>query len=201
MARYHVRMAVAEVLARAGVRITEEEFARLVDAVLAEVGPAALDDPASGLTAQEASALSAVGADLRPRGRRERDPRADVAASYAAVLAATESVAEVSRRLGIDGSRVRHRLARRQLVGNRRNDGWRLPSWQFGVDGRPLPGLERVLRALDEDVHPVVLARFFATTAPELRVGRRAVTPREWLVGGGDPAPVAALARGLAFAG
>src|SRR4051812_41920940 len=100
-------MTVAAVLARAGVHVSEQEFARLVDAVLAEVGPAPLDDPRAGLGEDEAAALEAVGADLSPRRPRERDPRADAAATYAAVLAATESVAEVARRLHIDTSRVR----------------------------------------------------------------------------------------------
>lgn len=106
------------------------------------------------------------------------------------------AVAEVLARAGVRVSEAE--FAR--LVGIRRTDGWRLPTWQFGADGRPLPGLERVVRALD-DVHPVALARFFATAAPELRVGRRSVTPREWLAGGGDPTPVEALARGLVAAG
>jgi hypothetical protein len=190
-------MTLADVLARAGVRVSEQEFARLVESVLAEVGPAPAPDPAAALSADEAAALQAVGADLRPRRPRERDPRADAAATYAAVLAGSLSVTEVARQLGVDSSRVRHRLAARQLLGVRRTDGWRLPRWQFGADGTPLPGLERVLRALPADIHPVVVARFFATRAPELRMGGATVTPRDWLAGGGDPAPVVALVRGL----
>jgi hypothetical protein len=190
-------MTIADVLAGAGVRVSEAEFARLVASVLAEVGPAPVEDPASVLTPEEVAGLQAVDADLRPRGARERDPRADAAATYAAVLAGALPVAEVARRLGIDTSRVRHRLAARQLLGIRRTDGWRLPAWQFGVDGHVLPGLELVLRALPGDVHPVVIARFFASPAPELRMGRAAVSPREWLAGGGDPAIVVALARDL----
>jgi len=190
-------MTLADVLHRAGVAVSEQEFARLVESVLAEVGPAPADDPTTGLTAAEIDALSAVGADLRPRGRRERDPRADAAATFAGVLAATESVAQVAARLGIDTSRVRHRLARRQLVGIRRADGWRLPTWQFGIDGVPLPGLEQVLRAVGDDVHPVVLARFFATAVPELRLAGKRVSPREWLAGGGSPKPVVELAGSL----
>lgn len=191
-------MTLAEVLAHAGVRVTEQEFARLVESVLSEVGPAALDDPTQGLSADEVAGLRAIDADLRPRGRRERDPRADAAAGYAAVLAGSLTVAEVAAALGIDTSRVRHRLAARQLLGVRRTDGWRLPAWQFGVDGNPLPGLEQVLRVLSADVHPVAVSRFFITPAPELRVGRATVSPRDWLAGGGDPTPVVALARALA---
>jgi hypothetical protein len=190
-------MTIGDVLHRAGLAVSEQEFARLVESVLAEVGPVPTDDPSVALTTTEVEALTAVGADLRPRGRRERDPRAEAAATYAAVLASTELVAQVAARLGIDTSRVRHRLARRQLVGIRRADGWRLPTWQFGADGSPLAGLEQVLRAVGDDVHPVVLARFFATPAPELRVAGTRVSPRDWLSGGGSPTPVVDLARSL----
>ena len=191
-------MTLADVLAHAGVRVSEQEFARLVESVLAEVGPVPLDDPSAALSADEVAGLEAVAADLRPRRARERDPRADAAAGYAAVLAGSLTVAEVARQLGVDTSRVRHRLAARQLLGVRRTDGWRLPAWQFGADGTPLPGIEQVLRVLSGEVHPVALTRFFVTPAAELRVGRAAVSPRDWLAGGGDPTPVVALARDLA---
>lgn len=189
---------VSGVLSRAGVRVTEAEFARLVGEVLAELGPPAADDPATALSSDELAALQAVGADLRARRKREPDPRAVAAAAYAGVLAASVPVSEVARRLGVDPSRVRHRLSRRQLVGIRRTDGWRLPEWQFGADGRPLPGLERVLRAMPDATHPVVVARFFLTPQPELVVDGAPVSPRDWLADGGDPAAVAALAGALA---
>ena len=191
---------VADVLERAGVGVSETEFARLVEAALTELGPEPTGDPRAGLTADEAAALEAVGADLRPRRRRETDPRAGSAAAVAAVLADTLSVTEVARRLGVDASRIRHRLAAHTLVGIRRTGGWRLPRWQFGVDGLPLPGLPVVMRALPADAHPLVVAQFFATPQPELVLGRKTVSPRDWLAGGGDPAPVAALALALAGA-
>src|SRR3954468_5512359 len=180
---------VVEVLSRAGVRVSEAEFARLVADALRELAPAA-DDPRAVLGDDVAAALDAVGADLRPRGRREADPRAGAAAATAAVLADTLTVAEVAQRLRGAASRVRHRLAARTLLGIRRTDGWRLPTWQFGADGLPLPGLERVLRAMPA-AHPVVVARFFSAPQPELVLDRRPVSPRAWLAGGGDPAVVA----------
>jgi hypothetical protein len=190
---------VAEVLSRAGVQVSEPAFAQLLADALTELGPAPADDPRAALAGDEVAALEAVGADLSPRGRREADPRAAAAAGYAAVLAETLTVNEVAARLHIDASRVRHRLGAGTLLGIRRSSGWRLPAWQFGVDGRPLPGLERVLRALPARTHPVVVARFFATAQPELVVGRAAVSPRQWLAGGGDPSMVAGLAAGLAY--
>ena len=62
---------------------------------------------------------------------------------------------------GVDASRVRHRLAARQLLGIRRTDGWRLPAWQFGADGRVLPGFSREFRAtLDELTGPDVTLEY-----------------------------------------
>jgi hypothetical protein len=114
------------------------------------------------------------------------------------LLADALPVADVARRLGIDPSRVRHRLARRQLIGIRRPDGWLLPAYQFGADGRLLPGIDRVASAImATGSHPVAIARFLSTATAELTIGRRRHTPREWLESGGDPAAVVALARGL----
>jgi hypothetical protein len=189
---------VVDVLSRAGVRVSEAEFARLVEEALRDIGPGA-DDPRAALDRADADALAEVAADLRPRRRNEADPRASAAATTAAVLADTLSVGEVAERLGIDTSRVRHRLAARTLVGFRRTGGWRLPTWQFGPDGQPLPGLPRVLRALPAQTHPVVVAHFFATPQPELAVGRRVVSPRDWLAGGGDPTVPEGLAASLAL--
>jgi hypothetical protein len=186
------------VLTSAGVNVTERRFAALVEQALCELGSAGAADPGSVLAADEIAALSAVEADLSPRRPREADARAGAAAAYAALLADALTVAEVARRLGIDPSRVRHRLARRQLIGIRRPDGWLLPAYQFGSDGELLPGIEAVASAvMATGSHPVAIARFLATAVPELTVGRRRHTPREWLESGGDPAAVVALARDL----
>src|SRR5579875_3742479 len=135
--------AVGSVLTRAGLRVSEERFAALVEAALAEIGGPGAGDPGATLAAGDVAALTAVGADLAPRRSREADPRAATAAAYAGLLADSRSVAEVAGDLGIDTSRVRHRLADRGLIGIRRSGGWLLPAYQFDAAGRPLPGLER----------------------------------------------------------
>jgi hypothetical protein len=188
--------ALTDVLARNRLRVSEERFAELVEQSLVEIGGPTIEDPAGALTADEVAALTSVKADLSPRGKREPDPRLAAAATYTALLADALSVSAVADRLGIDGSRVRHRLAKHQLLGIRQPRGWLLPAYQFGMDGRVLPGLERVAASL-ADCHPVVVARFFATPQPELVVDRRRLTPRQWLEGGGDPSRVAALAETL----
>ncbi|GAC1332168.1 MAG: hypothetical protein NVSMB13_20720 [Mycobacteriales bacterium] len=188
---------LSAVLTGAGLRVSEPAFARLVADALRELGPAGADEPRSGLSRREADVLTAVGADLSPRGALEPDPRAEAAAAFAALLARSHSVADVARALGVDTSRVRHRLAARQLIGVRRPTGWALPAYQFGVDGQPLAGLGVVAAALPADAHPVAVARWFATPTPELAMSGRSLSPRDWLAGGGAPAAAARLAAGL----
>lgn len=199
--RYYVRMpALTEVLSRNNLRVSEARFLELVEQSLAELGGPGVDDPGAALSVDEVAALTAVKADLSARRQREADPRASAAAAYAVLLADALTVAEVADRLGIDGSRVRHRLAKHQLIGIRQPRGWLLPAYQFGADRALLPGIERVAAALPGS-HPVVVARFFATPQPELTVAQRRLTPRQWLAGGGDPARVVALARTLDLIG
>ena len=87
----------------------------------------AVADPRTELTAEERALLEAGGADLRPLGPGEDEPVVRAAAEYAALLASALTVPEVARRLGVDGSRVRQRLAARQLYGIRRPTGWPIP--------------------------------------------------------------------------
>jgi hypothetical protein len=191
---------LGDVLSRHRVSVSEDRFAALVEQALAELGGPVDADPAASLTGDEVAALTAVGADPAPRRRREADPRAATAADYAALLADALPVAAAADRLGIDGSRVRHRLAQRRLIGIRQSRGWLLPAYQFGAGGGLLPGLDRVAAGLPDGVHPVVLARFFTTPQPELVVARRSVSPRQWLQGGGDPERVVGLVRTLDLA-
>jgi len=188
--------ALTDVLSRNHLRVSEARFVELVEQSLAEFGGPTIQDPSSVLSAAEVAALAAVNADTTPRRAREADPRAPAAAAYAALLADALTVNEVAGRLRIDASRVRHRLSKHQLLGIKQPRGWLLPAYQFGADGRVVPGIERVAAALANS-HPVVVARFLATPQPELVVARRRLTPRQWLEGGGDPGRVVTLARTL----
>lgn len=117
----------------------------------------------------------------------------------AAIEAGALDVGVAARRLGIDPSRVRHRLAHRRLFGIHRRGRWVLPAWQFGPDGRPVPGLAEVLPTLPAGMHPVSIWGFFTTVSPDLSDGERQMTPMQWLAGGGGPAAVADMARDLAL--
>lgn len=178
-------------LARAGLRVDSDEFLALVEDAAARLAPVD-PDPADYFTDAQRTALSDVGLDLSPRGERERDPRAKTVALQAVLRDTALSVAGAAERVGVDSSRIRHRLADGRLAGWKDRGGWRLPAWQF-TSGGVLPGLERVLAALPGDQPPLVVAAFMTTPQEDLRLAGEPATPRQWLLAGGDPGPVAEL--------
>ncbi|MHA6799175.1 DNA-binding protein [Bounagaea algeriensis] len=187
--------ALETVLARAGLRITATEFLSLVeDAAKRLTTPQA--DPAAHFTDDERAALAEAGLDLNPLGGTEPDPRARTVAEQAVLRDTALSVGQAAERLGVDASRIRHRIGERRLIGWKDRGGWRLPAWQFG-DRDVLPELESVLTAMPLDQPALVLANFMTTPQQELELGETPVSPREWLLAGGDPRPVAALAAHL----
>ncbi|NIH81121.1 DNA-binding protein [Amycolatopsis viridis] len=188
-------VALENVLAKAGLRIDAEDFLSLVEDAARRLSPPH-PDPASFFGPGQRAALTAAGLDLSPRRDDETDGRAASVAAYAVLAESALTVTEAAQRLDVDPSRIRHRLAERRLTGWKDQGGWRLPSWQFGEHG-PLPGLDLVLAAVPDDQPALVVAAFMNSTQPDLEIGGRPVTPRQWLLAGGDPAPVAALAATL----
>ncbi len=187
--------ALETVLARAGLRITATEFLSLVeDAAKRLTAPQA--DPAAHFTDGERAALADAGLDLNPLGAAEPDPRARTVAEQAVLRDTALSVGQAAERLGVDTSRIRHRISERRLIGWKDRGGWRLPAWQFG-DRDVLPGLEIVLPAMPLDQPALVLANFMTTPQQDLELGETPVSPREWLLACGDPRPVAELAAHL----
>ncbi|NUU06433.1 DNA-binding protein [Leifsonia sp. C5G2] len=102
------------------------------------------------------------------------------------------SAAEAAQRLGIDSSRVRHRLSKGGLIGFMIGGKRRLPAWQFTDDPKQpvLPGLSQLIAAVPADMHPASLQNFMATPQEDLLIDGREVTPVEWLRLGGDPQEV-----------
>lgn len=161
-------------------------------------------DPAADLTAAEAEALERGGFELEPAGDAAAagdDPLARSVAEYAALLETGLSTGEAAARLGVDPSRVRQMLTADPpgLYGIRTKDGWSVPSFQF--DGqRLLPGAGEVLGRIDAELHPIAVYRWFTSPNPDLvdeRLSPRPMAPREWLLLGLAPEPVAELAAAL----
>lgn len=63
------------------------------------------------------------------------------------------------------------------------------PDWQFGSAGA-VPHLAEVLDAVAEFVHPASLHEFMTTAQSGLTRAGRSVSPRHWLLDGGDPAVI-----------
>lgn len=185
-------VALETVLAKAGLRVDPDEFLSLVEDAARRLTPPH-PDPAGYFTADQRDALRDVGLDLSPLRDDETDGRARAVAEQAVLHDSALTVTEAARTIGVDNSRIRHRLLARRLMGWKDRGGWRLPAWQFTENG-VLPGLEQVLAALPADQPPLVVAAFMTTPQEDLMARSRAITPCEWLQAGGDPQRVARLA-------
>jgi hypothetical protein len=154
-------------------------------------------DPASTFTTIEAHLLAQGGLDLSPGRQHEPDIALRTATALAVIEVKSATVAEVATALHVSPARIRQRALERTLYALRVDDGWRFPGWQFDDDGRPIPGIATVVAALSRGVHPVSVWRFLSEPSPDLEILDERVSPLEWLRTGGDPAPVAAVAREL----
>jgi len=186
-----VTAALKSVLAKAGLRVDPDEFLTLVEDAARKLSPAD-PDPADYFSAEQREALTDVGLDLAPRRHKEVDHRARAVAAQAVLRDSAVTVADAAKAVGVDPSRIRHRLAASRLTGWKDRGGWRLPAWQFTNAG-VLPGLEVVLEAVPDDQPPLVVAAFMSTPQPDLLLDGEPATPRQWLLATGDPDPVAKL--------
>ena len=183
-------------------RVTLEELEGLVmAAVRRTLPPRPTADGRPGLTPGEVALLQEAGvglADFAPVDLGARSPLVQTAVDYAALLATSLGVPELARRLGVGQGWVRRRIARHGLVAVHDGVAWRLPLFQLDDLGRQLvPGLAVVAPRL-ANVHPVAVARWFTLPHPDLADKQgRPISPRAWLLGGGDPEAVARLADEL----
>lgn len=149
------------------------------------------------LTAEEAQALEGGGGDLQEHEHGARDPVAQAAAEFFAIVQGALTTRAVAALLGVTEARVRQRLEERSLYGFKWEGRWRVPTFQFTFEGTVLPGFEEILNALDPGVHPVELANWLTTPDPELRAQGQDLSPAQWLTLGHAPQPVARAARDL----
>jgi len=151
-----------------------------------------------GLTEAEITLLRAGGADPDAPPQGASDPLAESIAAHTQLLAQGLTTQAAAKRLGVTDARVRQRIDAGTLLAMRYGRGWRLPSFQFTADGE-VPGWGVVCRELPTDASPVALAQWFALPQDDLVVGddETPVSPRQWLLEGRPPGPVAALAAGL----
>lgn len=171
--------------------LDEDEVAESVSRSLAELPAAGSAD----LTPQTRELLVEGGLRFGPRTRQAgRRARRDAVAEEVA-LATGPDASQVAAMAGVSESRVRHWVADGALVSVRVGQRRRFPRFQFGPDGRPLPGLAAVLAAVPQSWPPAHVAAFMTTEQPELGLdgSGRPTTPARWLAAGGDPTAVTAL--------
>jgi excisionase family DNA binding protein len=156
-------------------------------------------EPAKEFSPEEGVVLEEGGLDLSLPAAEEPDPLARTVARYAAMLATALTTKEVAGLLGTGESRVRQRLKEKTLYGVKVGRENRLPAFQFEGD-KEVPGIGRVLRHVDRSLHPVALSNWFILPSPDLYLDEeeeRTVSPREWLLSGGDPQVLLPLAEEL----
>lgn len=182
---------ISEVLARYSVDLSEADLAALI----AEVFEAQGGPDATAMTASDAEWLAEHSGVTVAVGK--KDQQLDRLRVEVEAVASSVPAAALADRWGVDPSRVRHRASEGRLYSFRAGRTLRFPQWQFGLDGRPLPGLAQVLGALPQNLHPAEVEGFFAAANPNLVLGEEPVSPVDWLVSGGNPDVVAGLARDL----
>ena len=189
-------------LRRAGLAIDGDEFVRRVMAAAIRMLPSRpIQDTRADLSEEEAAFLRDAGVDLAvfsPAEQGAESPLARTAEEYAALAATSLSIGELASRLGIHGSRLRHRLGEHTLFGIKDGATWRLPLFQMDDSGRHLvPGLDQVAPTWS-GVHPIAVRRWFVEASSDLRdPSGHPTSPRDWLLSGGDPQTVVELAAEL----
>jgi hypothetical protein len=147
------------------------------------------------LPAAEAEIWTSVGAHFSTAATSRNDRL--LADAFAALIA--DSIIgdlALAKALDVDRTRVSQRLAERSLYAFAAGDERCFPNWQF-ADGRSLPGLKRVLIAVDPGLHPLTVQHWFTTKNVDLEASGQPVSPATWLATGGSPDVAADLVAHL----
>src|SRR5829696_7029586 len=176
-----------------------EEARRLVFYVISEMPTGRwAADPGREFAEEEIVALEEGGLDLSPR-EAGPNPLATSAAKYVALLASALTTREAAEVLEVGESRVRQRLREGTLYGVKAGRENRLPAFQF-EGGKEVPGIAEVLKPIDRSLHPVAVLNWFMLPNPDLFLDEeeaRPVSPRYWLLSGGDTEILGHLAEEL----
>ena len=155
--------------------------------------------PGKEFSEEEIMTLEGGGLDLSPQEEGGPDPLARTVAKYVALLASALTTKEAAEVLEVGESRVRQRLREGTLYGVKAGRENRLPAFQF-EGGKEVPGIAQVLKRIDRSLHPVAVLNWFMLPNPDLFLDEeeaRPVSPRHWLLSGGDPEVLVRLAEEL----
>ena len=174
--------------------ITPEDLVDWVESAFAAAKSTRIE-PGRELSSGELETLESEGLGA---GRTATDPIVSSFGRYMRLVEEALDARQAAKKLGVSPSRVRQLLGESRLYGLKPMGDWRLPTWQFGVEGRgTVPGIGTVIRALPEGLHPLSVEGFMTSPKPELSLDGNSTSPIEWLAGGGDAEAVAELAADL----
>lgn len=186
-------------LERAGIHVSAEELEAYVNVALESLippyrAPRALDV----LPRDERAFWDTLGVDLdaEPRGVA---PEVQSAVRLASLWATSLTPQDAAKRLGVDRSLVSRRVASHSLYAVQQDGHFRLPLFQFTDDqAQVIPGVQVIAPYL-AGVHPISVFRWFTSPHPDLIVGEdeESLSPRDWLLSGGNPASLVASAQHL----
>lgn len=142
--------------------------------------------PPRSVTSVE-SGVSSSGAVVRAR------------AAYRALEESSLTVAQASRILAVDESRVRQRLGPTgDLYGFKSAGEWRIPAFHFEPDGQLIRHLGKIARALPTGLTPLEVAAWLSRPHPDLSAPEAPgedLTPSQWLTIGRDSELLLKLAK------
>jgi len=144
-------------------------------------------ESATELTAAEARVLEAGGFALNECP--DKDPLAETATVFAALLNTSLTAKAAAGRLGVHGSRIRQMLTERTLYGFHINRRWQIPEFQFAGNAL-VPNIGKVNAVLDPDLHPVAVYQWYMTPDADLEMDDQPLSPLDWLKAGYPLEPI-----------
>lgn len=166
--------------------------------VLDEMPITLYGEPTEELTPEEQAVLAEGGVHLGATPG--RDPLAETAVQYAAIIESSLTTKEAATRMAIPESQVRQMIARRTLYSILLNNRRYIPIFQFEKDGPLVANITKVNAALSPDLHPVEVYDWFTQPDSDLFVGDdvdATMSPLSWLRSGGDVKKLTMLGRRL----
>ena len=160
--------------------------------IVGAVENALSEDEQAILMRHGAEGLQSIGVDV---AQAVKNNAAVIAGEYGQMVSTALSQKETAERIGVSPSRIRQRIDSGTLYALDTPNGRVCPLFQF--DGAStIPGLEKVLKVIGEEAHPVVVQRFILQANPDLisNVAKEALSPRDWLIVGHDVNAVVILA-------
>ncbi|MGH3492169.1 MAG: helix-turn-helix domain-containing protein [Sciscionella sp.] len=187
---------LTEVLQRHRVGLSDAEVVAELDAALSAASDAGATPLSTGETdflRTHAGPHAASAIDTRSPGRERTERGRAITQRLADAIAGSWSIAETAQLLGVDRSRISHRLKTGTLWAFSLGRHRRIPRWQITAAGETLPGLAVVVPAIPAGLDPQALDAFVHTAQPDFTDQ----TPLAYLAAGGDPALVAGFVADL----